>query len=178
MKLKIPLIIIIVIAIIILIFTFSQGLYQSDFIDNGTSNDNNDNWVNKNLNVTRNNEFTTLSGNSNSSLWYMADYTAYGDFIVEWDNHGNNSNFGDYCLISDVDKTKDAPLNFVNLNLTKDSHVKLVIKDNNITPYVNDVMKTPVNLQTDPNKGMVFRFQINPNGSDISYSNFKIHKIN
>lgn len=176
MKLKVPLIIISLIILIFLILTFSNLVPGSDFIDNGTSSNNNDHWINNQLNVTRNNQFTTLSGKSNTSLWYMADHTLYGDFTVEWDNHGNDTN-SDYCIISDKNKTTATPLSFHKLEIKKGSHVKLVIQNNTITPYINNVSKTPEPLNIDPKKGMVFRFQINQNGSDICYSNFKIHSI-
>lgn len=176
MKLKIPLIIISLIIIVVLIFTFSNFVNESDFIDNGTSNENNNNWINSNLNVTRNKEFTILSSNSNHSLWYMANYTLYGNCIIEWDNHGKTNNF-DYCIISDKNKNNDTPLNFYNLNTTDECHVKLIINNTSITPYVNGTMLKPVPLKANPNDGLYFRFQINPNGSDITYSNFKIHNV-
>ena len=175
MKLKLPLIIISLIAIIgILIFLNVPA--GNDFTDIGTSFDNNDDWINHNMNITRNNKFTILSGESNASLWYIANYTINNDFIVEWDNHGKPNNC-DYCLISSKDLSDDTPLNLVNdLNISKDCHVKLVINESSITTYVDgDKIKT-VPLKGDLNKGMVFRFQINPNGSDINYSNFKIQK--
>ena len=150
----------------------------NDFTDIGTSIDNNDNWINHNINVTRNNKFTILSGESNASLWYIANYTINDGSVIEWDNHGEPNNF-DYCLISSKDLSDDTPLNLVDdLNITRDCHVKLVIKDSNITPYVDGDMKKTVPLKVDSNKGMVFRFQINENGSDINYSNFKIQKVN
>ncbi len=176
MKLKLPLIIISLIVIIgIVIFLYAP--IGNDFTDIGTSFENNDNWINHNINVTRNNKFTILSGQSNTSLWYIANYTINNGFIVEWDNHGQPNNC-DFCSISSKDLVDDTPLNLVNdLNISKEGHVKLVIKDNSITPYVDGDMKKTVPLKADPNKGMVFRFQINQNGSDIGYSNFKIHKV-
>lgn len=177
MKLKLPLIIISLIVIIgILIFPFVPA--GNDFTDIGTSSDNNDGWINHNMNVTRNDKFTILSGESNASLWYIANYTINNGFIVEWDNHGEPNNC-DYCLISSKDLSDDTPLNLVNdLNISKDCHVKLVIENNNITAYVDGDMKKTVPLKEDSNKGMLFRFQVNPNGSDINYSNFKIQKAN
>ena len=173
MKSKLLIIVISLIVIIFLIFTYFNISSGSSFVDNGTSLDNNNNWINNNLNVTRNNNFTTLSSNSNFSAWYSSDYTIYNDCIIEWVNYGNESHH-DYCLISNKNKTADTPLNFDNLNITRNCHVKLVIKNNVITPYVDGNMKEPIKLETDSKDGMSFRFQINSNGSDICYSNFKI----
>lgn len=177
MKLKVPLIIISIIAIIILSFIVINEDNKNGFIDYGTSSNNNDNWINHGISIARSNEFTTLSGNSNSSLWCIANFTTYNDFIVEWDNHGTPNNC-DYCLISNIERTNESALNLVDdLNITHDCHVKLVIANNNITPYVDGTMKKPIRLNTNPDEGMVFRFQINTNGSNIKYSNFKIHNM-
>lgn len=177
MKSKRYLIIIsIIVIIIVIVLSYSYYVKENNFIDNGTSSKNNDDWTN-NLNVSRNTEFTTLSSHSKSSLWHIANHKSYGDFIVEWDNHGK-PNMQDYCLISNEERTADSPVNFINdLNITKDCHVKLVIKNNTITPYVDGLVKDSVPLVANPKEGLMFRFQINPNGSDISYSNFKIQTI-
>lgn len=172
----------IIILIIVLIFTFSfinTGSKivdnDSEFVDNGTSFDNNNNWINNNMYVTRNNNFTTLTSYSNSSTWLMANYTIHDDFIIEWDNHRKPDH--SYCIISNIDKTQDTALAFNDLNITPDCHIKLVVKDNEITPYINNDMKEPISLNIDPEKGLLFRFQITNNGSEIMYSNFKIHSI-
>lgn len=168
---------IIVLVLILFFLTFSYVNNESKFFDNDTSfDDNNNNWINKNMNIKRNNNFTTLSSTSNSSSWLMANYTISDDFIIEWDNHGNTSH-SDYCIISNMDRTQDTPLSFDDFNLTTDCHVKLVVKDNKITPYINDVMKKPITLKANPEQGLFFRFQINNNGSEIMYSNFNIHAI-
>lgn len=178
MKLKTKILILIIIIILLIISSFtllsSQTSIESDFIDKGTSSDNNDNWINKNLNVSRNNEFTTLFGNSIYSMEYEANFTVYDNYTIEWDNHGTNNTF-DYCIFSDINKTNDTVLSFDNLNMTE-GHVKLIIKNKNITPYINGTMGKPLILNADPDNGLMFRFQINPNGSDISYNNFRIHK--
>lgn len=173
MKLKYFLFIILLALILFfLIFTYVNN--ESKIVDNSTSFDDNNNWINKDMNITRNNNFTTLSSTSNSSSWLMANYTISNDSIIEWDNHGNISH-SDYCIISNKDRTQDTPLSFDDFNMTSDCHVKLVVKDNKITPYINDVMKKPITLNAKQEQGLFFRFQINNNGSEIMYSNFKIH---
>ena len=182
MEKKVGKIIVLLVLCIVFVSTFfyysnNDNSTAFEFIDNGVSSDYNDDWKNWNMSVIRYNDFTKLSSNSNSSLWYMANKTIYGDFVVEWDSYWKPDDY-DYCIISNINKSEDIPLNFVkNLGITGDCHVKLIVKNNIIEPYVNDVAKNNITFKSKQSDGLMFRFQINNNGSDISYSNFKIYSI-
>ena len=167
---------IILFVIILFIIIFSYVNIGSEFVDNGTSFDNNNEWIIHNIDMARNSNFTTLSSTSNSSTWIMADYMINDGFIIEWDNHGKPGH-SIYCIISNKDKTQETPLSFDDFNLTTDGHIKLIVKDNKITPYINNIVKDQIPLKNDPKNGLFFCFQINNNGSEINYSNFRIHPI-
>ena len=179
MKLKKELIfLILLICVIFIIFLFSSGLFNNfdEFSDAGVDSEYNSKWINQDLTINRSANYTTLSNNMSSSQQYIAKKIIYEDCVIEWDNHGEPNN-SDYCILSDSKNNKSNLINFIDdLGITGDCHVKLVISDGQITPYVNNEAKTPIKLNVDLAKGLLFRFQINPGGADIRYSNFTIHK--
>ena len=162
------------------ILIFSSGLLNESkgsngFNDMGISSNHADKWNNNNLTINRTDKFTILSSKSNSSKWYSPNYNFTNNCVIEWDNHGKPNKF-DYCLISDSNRKNGTPINFINdLNINKDCHVKLVIFNDTILPYVDGVAKTPLSLKTNNVDNLIFRFQINPGGANIKYSNFTIH---
>ncbi|MBE6499603.1 MAG: hypothetical protein E7Z80_03515 [Methanobrevibacter thaueri] len=175
-KIKLLLLILIV-CIIAGILIFASGFFNESkgFNDMGISSNHNDDWNNNNLTINRTDKFTILSSNSNSSKWYSPNDNFTNNCVIEWDNHGKSNSF-DFCLISDSKMKNETPINFINnLNINKDCHVKLVIFNDTILPYVDDVAKSPLSLKTNNGDNLIFRFQINPNGADIKYSNFTIH---
>ena len=178
MKSKIEYKLIILICIIFAIFLLSSGLFSDfkEFNDLGTNSNFNPNWVTTDMFVTRNNNYTTLSNNMDSSQDYIAKKTIDSECIIEWNSYGEPNTL-DYCIISDSKNTKSNIINFVdNLGITGDSHIKLVITNDEIIPYVNNVAKEPIKLSSSLSQGLYFHFQINPNGANISYSDFTIHK--
>lgn len=178
MKYKVVIIVVIIFVIIglgVFMDTSNQNNNSDSFNDMGINSNYTDKWNKTNLTISRNNEYTTLSSSSNSSQWYVADAILKNNSIIEWDNHGKLNKF-DFCLISDTNLKNETPINLVNnLNITGNCHVKLIILNGQIIPYVNDVVKNPLPLKTKDNE-LKFRFQINPQGENISYSNFTIRQ--
>ncbi len=178
MKFKIKVIFLIfLICLIVGVSIFSVNLFNNfeDFHDVGTSSDYNSNWINQNLSINRTNDYTVLSNLGDFSQSYTAKVIFSTDCVIEWDNYGKPNNL-DYCIISDQKNIQSNVINFDNLGIDNDSHIKIVISDGIVKPYVDNVAKPTFKLNANINHGLIFHFQINPGGADIKYSNFSIHK--
>ena len=150
----------------------SYDLIDATFRDIGTSAKYTAWSGSSNMTVARDSE-TTLTPQGTFSTYYQ-NFTLTDYMVFEFDvsiTYSSATNFISFR------ESATARNNFTqgNLGLTSGqwSHIKLVIDNNKITPYVDGVEKTASNITTDLNR---FYFVLNnASASNLEYKNFVIY---
>lgn len=155
----------------------SVTIEQSVFIDNGTTVRHNDNWtLTSNMQRTRNDSYTTLSnvGGTSQMAYPINDTTKFsGDIAIEWDNWATDYQLNYFIVKGSTDMAKT----FGALYINKPCKVRITIIGTTMKCYINGVDKATYDINRDANNQFQVRLQINPNGNDIKYSNFKVYQI-
>lgn len=159
--------------VVILISAAYVGLsvikQNNTFIDKGTSDNKNTEWIcNNNSIVQISGNGTTINNTSPNNVAYSArsgDYWAEKPFNVEFDVIGVMGN--PYIHIFDGNNSFKGYLASAN-----NSHVKIQVKQN-ITWFIGDKMQTPFNQSMGK---CYIRFLV-PQNTSITYTNFKIMPI-
>jgi hypothetical protein len=145
------------------------------FIDNGTNASHNDTWtITSNMQRTRNDSYTTLSNvGSRSQMAYPISSTTKfsGDITIEWENYATTYQL-DYLIIRG---TSDTAKTFGALGINKVCNVKITVVGTTCKCYIDGVEKHSYTINRDANNQFQVRLQINPNGNDIKYKNFRIY---
>lgn len=160
---------------------FQSGTYATldcTFYDEGINVEGhyNTNWVNTNMQVSRNDTYTkltsTVSGSSNQYAVPSAKIPN-DNFVIEYTKTASTSN--DFFILKDF--AWDL-YNFSNGSLRSAGTVKWVVDTTNktMTPYFNGEV-IPNGTRSYTNGSGAVRFQINGTDNDIEYNNFKIYPI-
>lgn len=143
------------------------------FYDEATSSaTKNQNWTSSNISIASKDEYTELSKtNSSSSGNYAIVPRITAPCIVEWDNHaeadGNN-----YLMLG------SAFFSFLNRGIDGECHVQVIIENDKMTPIVDGVAKSSVDISETLSDGLELKFRIHSSSiHSIGYSNFKVYPI-